>query len=69
MPIDKNFNFQVFYSALSKRGYLIYPGKLTVTPSFRIGCIGHIGEKEMKGAIKAIGDSLREMCVTNTAAY
>jgi 2-aminoethylphosphonate-pyruvate transaminase len=68
MPSDKNFNFKDFYEFLSKRGYLIYPGKLTVIPSFRIGCIGHIGEKEMHGAIKAIGDTLNEMNVTNTAS-
>ena len=68
MPCDKKFNFQVFYDALSKRGYLIYPGKLTVIPSFRIGCIGHIGAKEMQGAIIAIDETLKEMGVHNTAS-
>jgi 2-aminoethylphosphonate-pyruvate transaminase len=29
-----------FYDRLKERGYVIYPGKLTVADSFRIGCIG-----------------------------
>ena len=68
MPANKDFNFEVFYNFLSKRGYIIYPGKLTVIPSFRIGCIGHISEKEMKGAINAVSDSLSEMGISTTAA-
>ena len=68
IPADKNFKFQDFYELLSKRGYLIYPGKLTTTPSFRIGCIGKISAKEMRGAIKAIKETLKEMKVTNTAS-
>ncbi len=67
MPAEKAFEFQTFYDALGKRGYLIYPGKLTVAPSFRIGCIGHLGEKEMRDALDAIRDTLTEMGVTNGA--
>ena len=67
MPADPAFEFQAFYDALGKRGYLIYPGKLTVAPSFRIGCIGHLGEKEIRGALDAIRDTLTEMGVTNGA--
>jgi len=33
---------QAFYDALKERGYVIYPGKLTVADSFRIGCIGRL---------------------------
>jgi 2-aminoethylphosphonate-pyruvate transaminase len=67
MPAQKAFEFQTFYDALSKRGYLIYPGKLTVAPSFRIGCIGHLGEKVMNDALDAIRDTLDEMGVTDGA--
>jgi len=67
MPSQKAFEFQTFYDALSKRGYLIYPGKLTVAPSFRIGCIGHLGEKVMNDALDAIRDTLDEMGVTDGA--
>ena len=37
MPSDPKFSFQVFYDKLKERGYVIYPGKLTVADSFRIG--------------------------------
>ena len=67
MPAEKTFDFQPFYDALGKRGYLIYPGKLTVAPSFRIGCIGHLGEAEMRGALQAIQATLTEMDVTSGA--
>ena len=42
MPAEKKFVFQDFYDRLKERGYVIYPGKLTVADSFRIGCIGLI---------------------------
>ncbi|MGP2407997.1 2-aminoethylphosphonate--pyruvate transaminase, partial [Listeria monocytogenes] len=35
MPADPRFDFERFYDRLSARGYVIYPGKLTVAPSFR----------------------------------
>jgi 2-aminoethylphosphonate-pyruvate transaminase len=64
MPSDPRFEFQRFYDALSARGYVIYPGKLTVADSFRIGCIGRIGEAEMNGALAAIREVLAQMGVT-----
>ncbi|MBT3305724.1 MAG: 2-aminoethylphosphonate--pyruvate transaminase [Alphaproteobacteria bacterium] len=67
MPIDPAFDFQTFYDALGTRGFLIYPGKLTVAPSFRIGCIGHLGKAEMNGALAAIKETLAAMGVTNGA--
>ena len=33
MPADPNFVFQTFYDRLKDRGYVIYPGKLTVADS------------------------------------
>ena len=65
MPQDPRFEFAAFYDRLRARGYAIYPGKLTVAPSFRIGCIGRLGLAEMKGALDAIGATLREMGVTS----
>ncbi|MDH5750339.1 MAG: 2-aminoethylphosphonate--pyruvate transaminase, partial [Rhodospirillales bacterium] len=44
IPADPNFHFETFYGRLRDRGYVIYPGKLTVADSFRIGCIGHLGD-------------------------
>src|SRR5689334_15360871 len=63
MPADPAFRFQAFYDALKERGYVIYPGKLTVADSFRIGCIGRLYPDHMRGALSAIRDILDEMGV------
>jgi len=64
-PADPNFQFDRFYEELRKRGYIIYPGKLTVSDSFRVGCIGHISEGQVRGLIDAIRDTLGVMSVSN----
>jgi 2-aminoethylphosphonate-pyruvate transaminase len=65
MPADPRFVFEDFYDRLRDRGYLIYPGKLTVAPSFRIGCIGRIGPDEIRGALSAIRATLAGMGVAS----
>lgn len=68
MPAHPNFSFQTFYDALAERGFLIYPGKLTVAESFRIGCIGRLDERDMAGAVEAVRDVMAEMKVPTGAA-
>jgi 2-aminoethylphosphonate-pyruvate transaminase len=63
MPADPAFVFQTFYDALKDRGYVIYPGKLTVADSFRIGCIGRIDADDMRAFLKAVAAVLAEMGV------
>jgi 2-aminoethylphosphonate-pyruvate transaminase len=65
MPSDPRFVFQTFYDGLKERGYVIYPGKLTVADSFRMGCIGRLHAKDMKGALAAVREVLDEMRVSN----
>ncbi len=65
MPSDPNFDFAAFYDGLRARGYVIYPGKLTVADTFRIGCIGRLGEGVMRGALAAIEEVLAELRVTS----
>ena len=60
-PKNANFKFEEFYNALSNKGFLIYPGKLTVAATFRIGCIGNLNSKDMHDALKAIKDSVKEL--------
>ena len=67
MPADPKFKFDVFYDRLREQGYVIYPGKLTVADSFRIGCIGRLGAAEMNGALAAIRKTLDEMGVKSGA--
>lgn len=65
MPSDPKFVFQRFYDGLKDRGYVIYPGKLTVADSFRMGCIGRLHPTDMKGALDAVRDVLEDMRVSN----
>lgn len=65
MPADPSFVFQTFYDYLGERGFVIYPGKLTVADSFRIGCIGRLGEQEMRMALDAVRETLVRMGVTH----
>ena len=67
MPADPRFDFAEFYERLSDKGFLIYPGKLTVAPSFRIGCIGRLGEAEMRAALAAVRRVTEDMGVHNCA--
>ena len=68
MPAEKKFVFQDFYDRLKERGYVIYPGKLTVADSFRIGCIGRLYPDHMRGALDAIRAILNDMGVTSLKA-
>ena len=68
MPADPSFKFQEFYDRLKDRGYVIYPGKLTVADSFRIGCIGRLYPEQMRGALGAIRDILSQMGVKSLKA-
>ena len=63
MPEDAKFVFQSFYDKLKDRGYVIYPGKLTVADSFRIGCIGRINKEHIRGALAAVAEVLAELGV------
>jgi 2-aminoethylphosphonate-pyruvate transaminase len=56
MPTDRAFDFGAFYDALAARGFVIYPGKLTREPSFRIGCIGAVHPADFERLIAAIGE-------------
>jgi 2-aminoethylphosphonate-pyruvate transaminase len=62
-PSHPSFVFQRFYDALKDRGYVIYPGKLTVADSFRIGCIGRLYPHHMRGALEAVRETLAEIGV------
>jgi 2-aminoethylphosphonate-pyruvate transaminase len=67
MPGDPKFHFETFYGRLAEAGYVIYPGKLTVAESFRIGCIGRLGAEQMQGVLAAIRGALDDMGVVGCA--
>jgi 2-aminoethylphosphonate-pyruvate transaminase len=59
-PPSGSFRFEAFYDALAARGFIIYPGKLTKEPSFRIGCIGAVTPTDFERLGAALGPALRE---------
>ena len=65
MPEDPKFDFSDFYERVKEKGFVLYPGKLTVAPSFRIGCIGHLFEDDMRQALGAIEKTMGEMGVAS----
>ena len=60
-PDVPGYNFKDFYAAVRARGFLLYPGKLTQIETFRVGCIGAIGENEINQAVQAIERALHDL--------
>ncbi|MFL9877669.1 2-aminoethylphosphonate--pyruvate transaminase [Herbaspirillum rhizosphaerae] len=67
-PQHANYNFQAFYNAVKRQGFILYPGKLTTVETFRVGCMGHFGDEGMRGAIAAIANVLEEMQIATAVA-
>lgn len=59
-PPDPRFTFEVFYRALSDRGFIIYPGKISQADLFRIGTIGRVFPPDLEALVAAIGRTVQE---------
>ena len=66
-PADPAFAFPAFYDRMKARGFILYPGKLTVAESFRIGTIGRLDTGVIDAVLAAIRETLAEMGVTSAA--
>jgi 2-aminoethylphosphonate-pyruvate transaminase len=66
-PEDEKFVFSQFYQLMKDKGFIIYPGKLTVVDSFRVGCIGQMDAHVMRRVTQAAAECLVEMGVTSAA--
>ncbi|MFZ1815605.1 MAG: 2-aminoethylphosphonate--pyruvate transaminase [Rhizobiaceae bacterium] len=66
-PAHPKFDFSEFYDRMKASGFIIYPGKLTVVDSFRIGCIGQIDEHVMRRVVTAAEAALSAMGVDSAA--
>ena len=67
-PDDPKYDFKTFYQEVKKRGYILYPGKLTQVETFRVGCMGHFGEAWIPGAVAAVADTLEAMGIRQVVA-
>ncbi len=55
-PSSEGFGFSDFYVRLKKRGFVIYPGKLSDVECFRIGTIGTVFPADMKRLVNVIAE-------------
>lgn len=62
-PDHPAYDFGRLYAGVKDRGFVIYPGKLTVAETFRIGCIGQVDAGVMRGVVKAVAAALTDMGV------
>lgn len=60
-PAVPGYDFKAFYAEAKRRGFILYPGKLTQVETFRVGCIGAIGRNEMRQAVDAVDDAMRAL--------
>ncbi|SPE08183.1 2-aminoethylphosphonate--pyruvate transaminase [Lactiplantibacillus plantarum] len=51
-----DFDFADFYQFIKQRGFVIYPGKVSNIPSFRIGTIGDVDTTDIQRLLTIIGD-------------
>ena len=66
-PAHENFDFKRFYDLMKQRDYIIYPGKLTIADSFRLGCIGELPEDSSEQIVAATAAALKDMDVPSAA--
>lgn len=63
-PDDPNYTFEEFYKAMERRGFVIFPGRLTSAHTFRIGTMGDLTEGDISLIIEAVLESMTEIGVT-----
>jgi len=55
-----DFAFDRFYRGLRRRGFVIYPGKVTSIATFRVGTIGDLGVTEIEALLDAVAATVAE---------
>lgn len=65
MPQHPLWNFKKFYSFLSDRGFVIYPGKASHAETFRFGIIGATTPQNVRDVMECSREALAAMGITN----
>jgi 2-aminoethylphosphonate-pyruvate transaminase len=60
-PTHPDFSFQKLFQGMKARGFIIFPGRLALADTFRIGCMGDLTEQDMSEAMAAISETMNEM--------
>jgi 2-aminoethylphosphonate-pyruvate transaminase len=67
-PDDPRFRFEELYARLSDLGFIIYPGKLSQEPCFRIGTIGRLSPHDIDALLDGMRRALTGMGVAARGA-
>jgi 2-aminoethylphosphonate-pyruvate transaminase len=62
-PTDPAWSFDRFYEGLKARGFILYPGKVSLADAFRIGTIGNVFPEDFLELTRAASAVLAEMGV------
>lgn len=57
-PTHPDYDFKRFYNALKQQGFVIYPGKVAVADTFRIGTIGEVTPEDVSRLLDAVAQSM-----------
>jgi len=69
-PTHPNFVFKEFYNRLSRRGFCIYSGKISVgMETFRVGHIGQIFPEDCNMLLQAVEEVCHEMRIPLPIKY
>ena len=63
-PDHAAFSFQALFEGMKARGFIIFPGRLALADTFRIGCMGDVTEQDMAEAMNAVAETIQEMGIT-----
>ena len=62
-PADPNYDRERLFELMWQRGFVMFRGRLTREPTFRIGCMGAIDDAVMRQVVKAVEESMAAMGV------
>lgn len=62
-PDHPAFSFDALHEGMKRRGFVIFPGRLALADTFRIGCMGDVDEEDIAEAMSAVAETMQEMGV------
>ena len=68
-PDDPNWDFEKIHDYCYARGFTIYPGKISNTPTFRLCALGAIDSSDIEDFFSVFRQALQEMQITVPAVY
>jgi 2-aminoethylphosphonate-pyruvate transaminase len=63
-PDHPGFTFKALFEGMKRRGFVIFPGRLAMAGTFRIGCMGALTAADIGEAMEALADTMAAMGVT-----